>query len=423
MDKTLKHNAICYILKNDGRDKNGSPIRKWEAVQEAKPFKNNYNLDLFEINGDLTEGRCGLKMCSVNKFEKTISQYGIDKIEETIRAAIEKYGLSPRYIKPDEIKKEVFNIEDKPETEQAKLMKPLFIDGMFNKKGKRIRAKYVKTLTYDGIDYPLWISAGKPDKNYTKNPKDQYYLMVETNGYLVPMGGTEHELGQRSSYEYLNKSWYGDFEGRNKFFDEIRNGRKYEEFDPLIKEQIAKEEAFIAEHCQDENIQAEFFKKSIVDKHITRYIEARDDKGRYADFHGAAFLNELDKCFKISNKLKAIREQEEAIKKVKREEQRKREEQEEIEAEQKAITETEDIIINGGTIKNGSLICKVADKYNINIPIRTRGWILNALAECTLTADGGISYRYYKKNKNATGSQKVYDVLFDIKKAIQAKVA
>ena len=87
------------------------------------------------------------------------------------------------------------------------------------------------------------------------------------------------------------------------------------------------------------------------------------------------------------------------------------------------IEETEKIFINGGTIKNGDIIVKIADKHNINIPIRTRGWIYDCLAECTITENGGASYRYWKKKKGSTGSQKVYDILFDIRKAIENKVS
>ena len=75
------------------------------------------------------------------------------------------------------------------------------------------------------------------------------------------------------------------------------------------------------------------------------------------------------------------------------------------------MKETESIFINGGTIKGGDTIVKLADKYNIDIPIRTRGWILNNLSETTITESGSISYRYWRRSKNAKGSQTVYDAV------------
>jgi hypothetical protein len=412
-----KHSNVCYILKNIGKDENGKTMHKFEPVQNAKIFHNSYGLDLFEIDGKLTEGKSGLGVCDTNKFEEAFKNYGIEKFHAMIESAVEKYGLSPRYTKPEETKNEVFHTDEKEIEEHAKLMKPLFINGMFNRDGKRIRAKYVKTLSCDGIDYPLWISAGKPDKEYAKNDDDKYYYMIETNDYLVSFGYTEYDLKQRSNYEYLIQEFYHGSENREKIFHDIYKGKNYEEYKPLVEEQTAKEEAFISEHGNNEQLQAEFLKLGI-DRCIAQYIDARDNNGKFADFHGAAFLKELDKCVEISAKIKAIKQQEEAIKKEEREKKKKIEADEQARQENEMIKSTENIILNGGTINGGNLIVKLADKYNINIPIRTRGWILNTLAECTITEYGGVSYRYWK-SKNGTGSQKVYDIVFNIRNAIK----
>lgn len=305
------------------------------------------------------------------------------------------------------------------EAGQVKLMKPLFIDGMFNREGKRIRAKYIKTISCEGAVYPLWINSGKPDKDYTKNPDDQYYLYIQVGDFIVMTGYTEYDLETRSGSDRLNKEWYGDFEGREKYFKEnIYKGRTFKEYEPLVKEQIAKENAFISERGKDETVQAMFLKRDI-DRAIARYIDARDNNGKFADFVGAAFIGELENCDKLSQKLKKIRQQEEAIKRAEREEQRKKELEERSKAEQRKIEETENILVNGGKIDDGKIIIKIADKYGINIPIRTRGWILNTLAECTISDNNSISCCYWKRSKGATGSQKIYDILFLIIRAIK----
>ena len=160
--------------------------------------------------------------------------------------------------------------------------------------------------------------------------------------------------------------------------------------------------------------------KQIIDKAIKRYIEARDNNGKYADFIGAVFLDELDKCCEISLVLRKERQEEEQERRRILTEQKKKEMEEQEQAEKLLIEETEQIFINGGTIKGGEIIVKLADKYNINIPLRTRGWILNNLAEITITDSGIMNYRYYKRSKNATGSQKVWDVLADIKTVLKS---
>jgi hypothetical protein len=226
-------------------------------------------------------------------------------------------------------------IMEKIQSGQVQLMKPLFVNGMFNREDKRIRAKYVRTIQYNRVEYHLWVSSGKNEKDYPRSENDTHYIMIQAGDYLVPCGYTEYDLGQRSGYYYLNKEWYGDFEGRNKFFNELRKDKPYEEYDHLVKEQVAKEEEFIANHCNDDSIQAEFLKVSFIDHCIETYIDARDNNGRYADFHGAAFLGELDQCCEISKRLKEIRKKEDEIKRAELEE-KERLKQEEVLAEKNA---------------------------------------------------------------------------------------
>jgi len=297
----------------------------------------------------------------------------------------------------------------------SKLMKPLFVNGMYNREGKRIRANYLKTVG----EYPLWIKDGKPNKDYTRNENDKYYLYIQVDEWLVMTGYTEYELIQRAGQDYLNKKWYGNFEGRQKYFEEnFYKGRTYEEYNPLIKEHIDKEEVFIEESGKNEVVQASFI-KAFIDKAIANYIDARDNNGKYADFIGAVFLNELDKCAEIASVLRKERQKKEQERRRVLAEQKAKEIEEKEQAEKLLMEESEQTLINGGTIKGGEIIVKLADKYNINIPLRTRGWILNNLVETTITEDGSVSYRYWRRTKNATGSQKVYDVLFDIRSAIK----
>ncbi len=302
----------------------------------------------------------------------------------------------------------------------SKLMKPLFINGMYNKEGKRIRANYLKTITDNNTEYSLWINDGKPDKDYASNEKDKYYLYILVNDWLIMTGETEYELERRAAYEYLNKEWYGDFQGREKYFNEnIYKNRTSEQYNSIVKEHIAKEEAFIQENLNNERIQVEFINQ-FVERSINTYIDARDNNSKYINFVGAAFLNELDKCVEISAILKKKRQEEEQERRRILAEQKVKEDEEKEYADKLLIEETEKIFVNGGTIKGGAIIVKLADKHNINIPLRTRGWMLNNLSEATITEDGSVSYRYFRRSKNATGSQKVYDVLFDIRRAIKS---
>lgn len=301
----------------------------------------------------------------------------------------------------------------------SKLMKPLFIDGMYNREGKRIRANYLKTITCGDISYPLWVNDGKPDREYIKIENDKYYLYIQVDDWLIMTGYTEHGLEQKTGQDQLNNKWYGgDFKAREEYFNEnFYKGRNYDEYSNLVKAHIVKEEAFINEFGKDEIFQVQTIQK-FVGKCIENYIEARDFNGKFADFIGATFLGELDRCCEIASVLRKERQEKEQKRKKEIAEQKAKEAKEKEQAEQLLMEETERMFVNGGTIKGGDIIVKLADKYSVNIPIRTRGWILNTLCESTITEDGGVSYRYWK-SKGATGSQKVYEVLYNIRRAIK----
>lgn len=302
-------------------------------------------------------------------------------------------------------------------SEGVKLMTPLFVGMNFNKEGKRIRAKYIKTLSFEWVEYPLWISAGKNENDYPQSDNDTHYLMIEANDYLVPCGLTEYNLEFRSGYAHIVSEWYGSKEGRNEFYRKIRNGKGYEEYNPQIEEQIAKENKAIIAYGKDVDVQAEYLKKTFIDPVIESYIDARDKGGKFASFQGAAFLGEVERCYEINKAFKSEREKDEATKRAEQVEKEKKEVEALAAAELAKIKETEKIFVNGGTITDSKLIVKIADQYGINIPIRTRGWMLNRLAECIIKDDGGMSCRYWK-SKTGKGSQKVYDILFDIRDSL-----
>lgn len=94
-----KHSAVCYIF----REGAFSPVR------EAKPFQNDFGLDLFRYKGAAYEGRTGLRLCPLQEAEYLDlfikSHGGIEKVQQVIDSSLERTGLSPRYSRPDEKKK------------------------------------------------------------------------------------------------------------------------------------------------------------------------------------------------------------------------------------------------------------------------------------------------------------------------------
>ena len=100
---------------------------------------------------------------------------------------------------------------------------------------------------------------------------------------------------------------------------------------------------------------------------------------------------------------------------------------------QKTINSAISIIKDGGTVKNDEITlytdiytCKrysvigyLFDKYEIKMPIRTKGFVINTLNSITVSADGkDISYSYWKKG-NSKGSTTIYTYIYQLIEAIR----
>ena len=104
-----KHSSVCYIF----REGAFSPVR------EAKPFRNDFGLDLFQYKGAVYEGRTGLQFCPLKQAADIASfiekHGGLEKVQKLIADSLEHIGLSPRYTRPDEKKKDLFPPEPRDE--------------------------------------------------------------------------------------------------------------------------------------------------------------------------------------------------------------------------------------------------------------------------------------------------------------------
>ena len=104
-----KHSAVCYIFRE------GAFI----PVQKTKPLRNEFGLDLFQYKGAVYEGKTGLHLCPAQDAEYLSlfikSHGGIEKVRQVIESSLEHTGLSPRYTRPNEKKKDIFPPKEKDE--------------------------------------------------------------------------------------------------------------------------------------------------------------------------------------------------------------------------------------------------------------------------------------------------------------------
>ena len=291
------------------------------------------------------------------------------------------------------------------------LKKPLFINGMFNRDGKNCCADFVREVSNGAESYKLWTCT---DKNqYPANERDRYFLYVEVNNYLIPVNLTEWNLVNHLGFVQMCVEMYGTQEER------VRVWQRSEDINALR----AQEEPVILRYGSDPARQADYIHKLLSD-HVRYYIAARDNGGTFADFIGAAVLGELENCIELSAKLRAEREAKEEAARREREEQEAKERAEQEEQHRQEMKKAEEIFTRGGLIKDGALLVEIADAHGVKIPLRTRGWILNSFAQCSIAIIEGAprySVRYYKRN-SGTGSTKIYGIIDQIHNAIIATI-
>ena len=104
----------------------------------------------------------------------------------------------------------------------ARLMKPLFYDGYYNRDGKKMRAVFEREISNGTETYRLWRSDGKPDIEYPRAENDKYILYVEIRDYLVPMRITEFYLIDHAGYPAAVAELYGGKDARNEYFENLR---------------------------------------------------------------------------------------------------------------------------------------------------------------------------------------------------------
>ena len=289
------------------------------------------------------------------------------------------------------------------------LKKPLFVNGMYNREGKNCRADFVREVSNGAQSFKLWTTTEK--NRYPRNEHDKFYLYVEINNYLLPVKLTDWNLVNHLGFVQMCADMYGTQQERARVWQASKD----------INALRAREESVILRYGSDPALQADYIHKLLSD-HVRYYINARDNGGTFADFIGAAVLGELDDCAKLAAKLRAEREAKEEAERREQEEQEARERAEQEEQHNKVLEEAENVFMRGGLIKDGALLVELADSHGVKIPLRTRGWILNSFAQCSIAIiDGAPRYsvRYYKRN-SGTGSTKIYDIIRQVRAAIVA---
>lgn len=302
---------------------------------------------------------------------------------------------------------------------EAKLMLPLFYNGMFNRNGHKIRAVRSFDVSNDEYQYHIWTQAGQPDTAYPRNETDRYLLYVEVRGYLTPLGMTEYFLTEHCGYLPAMRELYGGAEHRKTYFDTLQKS--------AIEEAVAIERTVIYHLGKESPRQADYI-HGILNEHLMRYTASKENGGKtFPDYVGALMADELGHCMQLSEIYRAHKQQEDEMRQAQIAEQDRVYHQSVNTEKEKAVGAALQIIRSGGTLKNDtlcyykddgsfvetSLILYLMREYHIDVPLRTQGWIKERLTSATVQEDFCGSVTYYRAKKSPC-SQKFFDCMRDL---------
>lgn len=306
---------------------------------------------------------------------------------------------------------------------EAKLMLPLFYNGMFNRNGHKIRAVRSFDVSNDEYQYHIWTQAGQPDTAYPRNETDRYLLYVEVRGYLAPLGMTEYRLTECCGYLPAMQELYGGEKNRKAYFAHLQG--------MTVGEAIAAEETAITRFGKESSRRAEYI-HDMLNAHLMRYTASKENGGKtFPDYVGALMADELGHCVQLSEIYRSLKQQEDEMRQAQIAEQDRVYQQSVNTEKEKAVGAALQIIRSGGTLKNDtlcyykddgsfvetSLILYLMREYHIDVPLRTQGWIKERLASATVQEDFCGSVTYYRAKKSPC-SQKFFGCMRNLIAAV-----
>ena len=311
----------------------------------------------------------------------------------------------------------------------AKLMTPLFYQDNFNVAGKKIRAVFLREVTNGTDSYRLWRRDGKPDRQYPQGKGDDYILYVELHGYLATLRTTDYYLVDRCGYQAMVAALYGGEDKREQYFDGLRRSGG----DEAVLEVLRQEEQKIQELGRDPACQADYI-KAILDGHVSTYLASRENGGEtFPDFIGALVLDELPACRELSAIYKSKCREKEQERKAKADAEDRAYCQERNQRAEQQVQEAIRIIREGGVLQNDtvefyrdkydssacSIVLYLMRQYQVDVPLRTQGWITSKLAAATI-ADGRCSHLQFWGRKSDRASQRFVVCMNELIRAIAA---
>lgn len=314
--------------------------------------------------------------------------------------------------------------------ENSKLMIPLFYKHSFNREGRKMRAVFERAISDGKQSYWLWRSAGKPDLEYPRTENDKYLLYVEIRGYLLPLNMTDFDLVNHCGFEAMVKNLYGGNEERKRRFGNLRKSGG----DEAVRMALAEEAKEIERCGNDPALQTEYI-RILLNGRVSTYLTAKENGGQtFPDFAGALVIGDLARCVELSAVYRAKQQAEAAAKQARAAEEDKAYCAEQNQEAEQAVSAAIQVIRDGGILKNDtvkfyrgrcdasvySIVNYLMRRYQVEVPLRTQGWINKKLSSATIR-EGQCSDLRYLRAKNGKASQQFFDCMDDLIRAVTAQ--
>ena len=315
--------------------------------------------------------------------------------------------------------------------ETSKLMKLLFYGGNFNREGRRMRAVLEREISDGTQTYRLWRDAGKPDLDYPRAENDKYILYMEINGYLATLGMTDFELVYNCGSEPAAEKLYGGKEKRGAWINAIEKSGGND----AVIAAVAEERKEIERYGNDPARQTGYI-ETLLGDHVSTYLNSNENGGQtFPDFIGALMMDELSECVNLSAAYRAKRQAENEAHQAGIEAENKAYCEEQNRMAEQAVSEALQIIREGGVLKNQtvtfyrsrydssaySIFNYLMRQYQVEVPLRTQGWINDKLINATIK-DGKCEHLRYFCLKGGRGSQKFFECMNALIRAATAQM-
>ena len=163
------------------------------------------------------------------------------------------------------------------------LLKPVFVKGMFNRTGKKMRTVLDWTVTAAAGSYEVYHKDGKPDVIYYSREDEKYLLYVKFGDWLIPLNCDKKWMIEDIGYRnMIAKCYSGDEEVRTAAFYEARDEGNAVEF-------LKNEKNIILKMGKDPELQYAFI-NDYLEYHKKNYCKYRDGLSKYPDYIGQVLV-------------------------------------------------------------------------------------------------------------------------------------